>query len=468
MATRLERSAPVAAHVAGESLVRRWLAYLATPVDGSSLALFRICFGAIMLWEVWRYFSNGWIARYYIDPSFFFSYIPFIRPWPGDWMYVHFLGLGLLAALIACGLFYRLAAWLFFLGFSYVFLLDKTQYLNHFYLISLVSLMMAIVPAQRRWSLDSLRDKRSTDGKVPRWSLHILRAHIVIVYFFGGIAKLNDDWLRGEPIGSWLLARADMPLVGPLLALPATGLLFAYGGLLIDFSVGWLLLWRRTFWLGAAVALVFNITNAMVFSIGIFPYFMLAALVLFPRPDWPRRLLGQQHADTRRGRRAATTPSQPVQLGRGQLALLALLHVYLLVQLALPLRHWLYPGDVNWTEEGHRFAWRMKLRDKDVDFVMLATDPRSGERWAVEPRDYLTNRQYSKMVARPDMIHQFAHYVADLHEREAGVRPQIQVRAFASLNDRPAEDLIDTNVDLAAQPWTLGPASWIKHATLGR
>lgn len=33
-------------------------------------------------------------------------------------------------------------------------------------------------------------------------------------------------------------------------------------------------------------------------------------------------------------------------------------------QILYPLRHHLYPGDVTWNELGHRYSWRMKLRDK--------------------------------------------------------------------------------------------------------
>jgi len=455
MAQTQPLAAGVSASQTRPALHTRWLAYLTTPVDGASLALFRIGFGLIMAWEVWRYFSKGWIARYYIEPTFFFSYLPFIRPWPGNGMYWHFWLLGFLALLIALGLYYRLAASLFFLSFSFVFLLDKTQYLNHFYLICLVSLLMSSVPAQRCWSLDAAGN--GGDGRVPRWSLHALRAQIVIVYVFGGIAKLNADWLRGEPIGSWLQSRADIPLLGELFLLPFAGLLFAYGGLLIDLSAGFLLLWRRTFWLGVLIALVFNLLNATIFQIGIFPFFMLAALALFPRPDWPRLLYA-------RIPRLGPPLSPAASITRGSLLLIGLLHVYFAAQLLLPLRHWLYPGDVNWTEEGHRFSWRMMLRDKDVDFQMFARNPATGEQWEVYPEAWLSPRQASKMVSRPDMIHQFAHYVADTYQRETGVRPVITVQTSAVLNDRPARPLIDPEADLAAQPWTLGPASWIVRA----
>src|SRR5688572_22319484 len=93
------------------------------PVDIASLVFFRIAFGLIMVWEVYRYFAMDRVRRYYIQPEFFFSYFGFdwVKPWPGDGMHLHFVVLGLLGLFIALGLFYRVSAVLFFLGFTYVF-----------------------------------------------------------------------------------------------------------------------------------------------------------------------------------------------------------------------------------------------------------------------------------------------------------------------------------------------------------
>lgn len=143
----------------------------------------------------------------------------------------------------------------------------------------------------------------------------------------------------------------------------------------------------------------------------------------------------------------------------GSKALLVLLHLYVLVQIAVPLRHW--PGDVNWTEEGHRFAWRMKLRDKTADIALYATDPHTSARWRIDLEAWLTRRQIANMATRPDMILQYAHHVADQQQALTGRRPIITAHVTASLNGRPAQVLIDPTVNLAAQPMTLWPATWI-------
>jgi len=137
----------------------RLLRRLLEPVDVASLVYFRIAFAAIMVWECWRYLSKGRIGRYFIEPDFHFTYHGFewVQPWPGDGMYVHFAVMAVLALMIGLGLLYRLAAFLFFLAFSYVFLLEQATYLNHFYFVILVSVTMIFVPAHRAFSLDAWR-----------------------------------------------------------------------------------------------------------------------------------------------------------------------------------------------------------------------------------------------------------------------------------------------------------------------
>ena len=261
-------------------------ARLFAPVDIASLACFRIVFGAIMLWEVIRYFSHGWIERYFITPTFHFTFYGFgwVQPWPGDGMYWHFFALGVLALLIMVGFLYRLSAALFFLGFTYVFLLDQARYLNHFYLVCLLSLLMVLIPAHRALSVDALARPSLRAATAPAWALWLLRAQVGLVYFYAGVAKLNGDWLRGEPIRDWLAYRTDFPIIGPLFTQEPVMWMFAYGGLLLDLLLAPLLLWRRTRWFAFALAVLFHLLNAGLFSIGIFPWLMIAATVMFFPP----------------------------------------------------------------------------------------------------------------------------------------------------------------------------------------
>ena len=433
---------------------------LFAPVDILSLVYFRIAFGAIMLWEVYRYFDHGWIARYWITPTLHFAYYGFdwVRPWGGSGMYLHWVALGALAILIMLGLAYRISATLFFLGFTYAFLLEQARYLNHFYLICLISFLMIFIPAHRAASLDALWRPSIRSQTAPAWALWLLRAQIGIAYFYGGVAKLNADWLRGEPFRMWLARRTDFPLIGSLFTEEWMVSLFNYGGLLFDLLLVPFLLWRRTRLFAFGVAVLFHLMNARLFSIGIFPWFMIAATALFFPPDWPRRLLVRWWPALTPG---PPEPPVPASLHQRQHAALVLFALYLIVQCLVPLRHYLYPGNVSWTEDGHRFAWHMKLRDKDASALFVVTDPSGEEAWVVDPSDHLRSWQEDEMSSRPDMILQFAHYLADEMRKVGHVQVEVRAIVEASLNGREPQLLIDPTVDLAREPRTLKPASWI-------
>ena len=436
-----------------------WRARLATrlaaPIDGASIGAFRIAFGAILLFEVFDYFRRGWIARYWIDPDWHFSYWGFewVRAWPGSGMHWHFAALAALAACIALGLATRAAAALFCAGFSYVFLIDQARYMNHLYLVCLLAGLLAIVPAGRALSLDALRRRDARSPCVPRWALDLLRAQFAIVYVFGGLAKLNPDWISGAPMRLVLAGVPPLGALEPLQASEWAVRFFSLGGLAFDLSIVPALLWRRSRPWAVAASLCFHLSNAWMFRIGIFPWLMLAATTLFLEPDWPRRAMARLRLPARPPK-APGAPDPPPDW------LLAVLALLLAVQLLLPLRHLLYPGDPSWTEEGHRFAWRMKLHVKQAarPHVEIVAD---GRRLAVDVDAHLARWQSLRMATRPELIHQFCRHLADV-VRAGGAR---QVQCFAdvrvALNGRPLRPLVDPRIDLAAEPRSWLPAAWI-------
>jgi len=325
----------------------------------------------------------------------------------------------------------------------------------------LISFLLIFIPAHRSASVDAWLRPRLHRNEAPTWTLWILRAQLVVVYFYAGVAKINADWLRGEPMRMWLARREDLTLLGPLgrlLTEEWVVYLFTYGGLLLDLLIAPLLLWRRSRPYALAAVIVFHLLNAVLFQIGIFPWFMIAATLLFLPPDWPRRICNwPKGAD-------AFPQEVPLRTHRVR-PTLAPLAVYLFIQIVVPLRHLLYPGSVHWTEEGHRFSWHMKLRDKKGDADFHLNDPDTGKTWTVNPRRRLSATQVSKMSSRPDMILQFAHFLA-MEQRDKG-RSRIEVRAevMVSLNGREPAPLVDPTVDLAAQARTLAHVSWILPLT---
>ena len=409
-----------------------------------------------MFWQAYRYLAHGWVRRYWIEPKFYFTYYGFswVHPWPGNGMYIHWAILGLLALFIAVGFCYRFSAILFFLGFTYSFLLDETNYLNHFYLICLLSFLLIFLPANRAMAIDAWLKPGSRAHTTPVWTLWLMRAQIGVVYFFAGVAKLSPDWLGGETIRAFIQSyRISLPLIRQ----EWTPYLLTYGGLLVDLLLAPALLWRRTRLAAFCVATTFHLLNAHFFSIGVFPWLSIAATSLFLSPSWPRKFVGLIFP-------IATSPvpsAEPLPNERKQLVIFSLVSLYIAVQVLIPLRHFLYPGPTDWTYQGHRFSWRMLLLDRTPSSEFLVTDPNAGTTVRIDPIKFLTPRQLDKMGARPDMVLQFAHHLAAILPR-AGPKPlQVRARVLLSLNDRKPQLLIDPNVDLAAEKRSLWPARWI-------
>ena len=492
--------------------MRRVLARLLfSRVDIASLVVFRIAFGAIVIWEVTRYLERGWVLRYYVDPVYRFPYEHFewVPSLPALPMIGAFAFLGLCGFCQMAGLFYRPASVLVFLGLAYVFLLEQAVYLNHFYLVVLIGFLMILIPAHHAQSLDVVQRRVPARDWAPGWSLWLLRFQLGIVYFFGGIAKLNRDWLiEGEPLRHWLKDATGFPLVGPLFDEPWAPYVVGWSGLVIDLGAPFLLLHRRTRPFMFSALLAFHFINDRLFSIGIFPWFAIIATTIFFPPDWPRRL-----AETYRVRRGAilagagiallfgtfmhggielvpalvaalggalvvwtflegfgrapearaVAPSEPLPASRGRPILVAFLAGWVAIQILLPLRHLVIPGDVAWTEEGHRFSWRMKLRSKYGLTKFYAYDPTTQRGEEIRIDTLLNEKQYDEMNGRPHMIVQFARYLDRRLKAEGKTGWEIRVTAYAIVNYGPPGLIIDPRVDLARQSYSeFRHQSWIR------
>lgn len=423
----------------------RLLRVAGEPVDAASLLFFRIAFGVLMAFECARYLAFGWVHDYWIRPDFHFKYYGFewVHAWPGDGMVVHFVVLILAALAVALGAFYRVAIVVFTLAFSYVFLLDQSQYLNHFYAIILFAGLLVLMPANADASIDARRDPGIRSTTVPVWTIWALRAQMAFIYAWGGVAKLNADWWGGQPLTMWL----QMSDYLPEFMKGGAGLYLSWGGALFDLLIVPALLWSRTRNIAVVVAILFHLGNAWMFHIGIFPWMSIAATLIFLEPD---------HAVFRRSIGKLRLASQSVRGGM-RLVVVVVLGIWLLSQVVLPLRPFLYDNHVHWSEDGHRFSWHMKVRSKDA-FGHFWVEPVGQPRYRVDPLEHLTERQAHKMFARPDMILQYAHFLADRH----GPGTKVFAQVFAGLNGRDPSMLVDDEVDLAREPRTLGPMRWIE------
>ena len=440
--------------------MNRLLAWLREPVDGASLAVFRIAFGAILLWDVFRHWPR--IQRLFLDSlenpggGFQFKYYgwEWVPALPGSSIYALFAVIGLASIGILLGLFYRTACIVFLITFSWQFFIEQANYLNHFYLVILYAVCLLLVPADRVWSLR----RGECNNWIPRWSLLGLMIMTEIVLLYAGLVKLNSDWLTGWPLKFWFASRADEhALIGPLLATPHFAILGAWYATVLHLLGAPLLFFKKTRLPVFCLYALFHLSNAAVFSIGIFPWMTLCATTLFFAPNWPRRWLGLVTGKFQPGPRP-----ERIELPLEK-TLLVLFGIFLVYNILMPMRPLVYPGPVAWTEEGHRFSWRMKLRDKEGRVKFRVLDPDTGKTWQVNPAIWLTRRQFEKMPARPDMILQFAHHLDKVWQEKYRVSdPVVTVLAMSSLNLRELAILIDPERDLSVIARNLEPADWIQ------
>lgn len=427
-------------------------------IDPASLVVFRVVYGLMAAVSAGRFLWYGWVDRFFYQREFFFQFPGFewVAPLPAPGMHVLFALLLVAGLAVAAGLFYRVGLAVFLLGFTYVGLIDTTNYLNHYWLFRFVGFLMLFMPLGATASFDAWR--RKGDPPAYRgWMVWTLRLQLGLVYFFAGVAKLNWDWLvRGQPLEIWLNARTHLPGIGPYLAADWLPHVMSVAGALFDLSVAFLLVVPVTRPFAYLAVVGFHGATGFLFNIGMFPVIMIGITTIFFEPDWPRRWLPDRLSGAVRSSTAVGTLTP-----RRRRWVIAGLAGWFALQLALPLRPLLYPGNVLWTQEGFRFAWRVKLVERGGSLTYRVRDPESGESWVVHPSRYLTRRQTELASADPAKILQLAHRIAaDFREKghsDVAVYADVQV----SLNGRPSRRLIDPDVDLADQPRSVWPKEWI-------
>ena len=210
---------------------------LGREVDPASLVVFRVFFGLLATAAAIRFVAKGWVQSLLIEPEFHFSWFSFaVVPSP-EVLYGLFAVQAFAGLCIAAGRWVRLSLGSWVVSFVFIELLDKSLYLNHYVLFSIVGITLFFSP------IGTLRWTHSSRG-APQWLLWMLRLQFASVYFWAGVHKINVDWLlRGEPLATWLQAHSELPWVGPFLAQEGTALAMSWAGMLFDLTVPFLLLW---------------------------------------------------------------------------------------------------------------------------------------------------------------------------------------------------------------------------------
>ena len=436
------------------------------PLSIAPLITFRVLFGFIMLVSIIRFAYRGWIYELYIEPKYFFTFLGFewVQPLGAVGMYTIFGVMAISALAIMLGGFYRTATIVFFLSFSYVELIDKSNYLNHYYFVSIMSFLLIFVPAHRSFSLDVLRKPQLALKNVPAWTINIFKLQLVIVYFYAGLAKLNPDWLlNAMPLKIWLPSKSHLPLIGWVFNYEWSAYVFSWFGAIYDLTVAFFLLNRFTrIWAYAAV-LAFHIMTAILFQIGMFPYIMMLLTLIFFSASFHEKLLnGIRQVFGFTALFSKEEGIMEINSAKSQPKwILTLLIPFMLFQIVFPFRYVLYPGNLFWTEQGYRFSWRVMLMEKAGYAVFHVRDAASEKREQVRNYDYLTQNQEKMMSTQPDMILQFAHIIRDDYKNKGFIDPVVTVESYVTLNGRRSKPLIDPNVNLAAIENSIWHKDWI-------
>ncbi|MBY0586125.1 HTTM domain-containing protein, partial [bacterium] len=476
--------------------------WLGTPVSGMSLAMMRIGFGAVQLWQTWEFIrpiadgSMSTLEYLYTgkDAVWNFPYPNFewIVPLPEPGTSIAFALLGLSSLMLLIGLLTPVAAIVNGLLFTYAWMLEANWWNNHYYLTSLVALMLALTPCSRCLSIDRWLSRcrsnvgTQTDGVIPFWCILWFRAQLYVVYTFAAIVKMNPDWLMGEPPRFWfrsqlaaqplaqVLSPETMQSVFAFLRSEPVVYSFVWGGIVFDLLIGAMLCIRRTQVLGLVLMVMFHATNFWVFMIGAFPAMAISSTLIFLDPDWPLRLWAWIKRPTFRapdpgwmmlgmlivpllgavlGWRIPPSPKpnpSPPRFRVGWYVPVGLL-LWMTMQVLLPWRHLTIPGDVHWTLEGSRFSWQVMARAQ-VGLVRYRLEDPS---WKTDPPQALGDWPTLDGMPPTRLYHDTDFPRADLtHWPEVVIIHEPIVRERIFLNPQSAEFASETGVrERARQIW---------------
>lgn len=424
--------------------------YLRHPVGIAPLVIFRIAFGALMFLSISRFIFKGWVYNMYILPKMFFPYYGFewVKPLGATGMYLLFILLLIASLGILLGCLYRFSAILFFILFTYVELIDKTNYLNHYYFVSLVSFIIIFLPANANFSIDNKIKKQTEALYVPRIYIFVLQLQMFIVYFFAGIAKLNYDWLfEAQPLKIWLPAFSHFPVIGGLMEKEWLPFLFCWIGCIYDLAIGFFLFNKRTVNIAYIFVVIFHLATALFFNIGMFPYIMMTITIIFFREEFHFKILNFLKKITKyRILENRSTTLFPVRK-----ILLAACVVFFAVQFFLPFRYLLYPGKLFWTEQGYRFSWRVMLMEKAGTAFFYVKDKTSGREIEIDNKHYLTYVQEKMMATQPDMMIDYAKFLKKEYEKKGFTDPVIRAQSYVTINGSGSREFINDTVDLSKQ-----------------
>ena len=415
-------------------------------IDNSPLIIFRIFFGILISLECFGAIATGWVNRNLISPKYTFPFIDFefLRPLPGNGMYFYFVLMGLLGLFIAIGFKYRASIISFTVLWTVTYLMQKTAYNNHYYLLILISLIMCFFPAERSRSYDVKMNPELESNSMYAYIKWIVVLQLFIVYVYASVAKLYGDWLDFSTIAVLMHSKKNYWLVGDILQEPWIHSIIGSVGILFDLLIVPALLWKPTRKIAFFLSLFFHLFNSIIFQIGIFPYLSIAFSVFFFEPETIRKIFFKTKSAF-----SSTYTTPPTYSN----TLILSATIYFIIQLVLPIRHHAIADDVLWTEEGHRMSWRMMLRSRQGKGRFKVVDKDTKEVFIIKPKDYVSRGQERKIFAYPDFAWQFAQYLKKEFKKEDRNVSVYMENSKISINRKPYVPFIDSSTDLADEIW---------------
>lgn len=414
-------------------------------IDNTGLVLFRVVFGFLIATEAFGAILTGWVRRTLVDTPFTFNFIgfDFLQNLQGPGMYYFFAIMGIFGIFVMLGYKYRVSMFIYALMWTAVYLMQKSSYNNHYYLMMLLCWIMVFLPANRWFSLDARQNPAIKSPAMPRWVLLVLILQVWIVYTFASVAKFYPDWLDASMTALLMAGKDDYWLIGDFLQLNWVHWCIAYVGILFDLLIVPLMLWKRTRLAGFIISVFFHLFNSIIFQIGIFPYMSIAFALFFFSPEiLQKRFLPKKTLYT----------AGEIRVPKHKNLFIGLFSVYFLFQLGLPLRHWLYKDDVLWTEEGHRLSWRMMLRSKSGTLNVYVMDKATGKKERYNFSKLLGVKQQAAVRTKPDLMWQLAQKIHKI-EMQKGRDVAVYMESMVRVNHGDYHRFIDPEVDLAAEKW---------------
>jgi len=381
--------------------------YLAVETSALTLSLFRIIFGSILFIQSIYWVGIGFIQENIINPSLLFPFIESLRPLSDNLMKYGLNGVLIISSiLIITNKFYRIGLILYLFSFSYLWLLCQGFFNNHYYLFSIFCFLL-LFPK----SIFSTTEK----VRVPKVYLFSIQVLIVAVYIIAGINKLNPYWLFDLQPMKYVLGEIGFNNTSFFIVF------FSYVGLFFDLFIGPLLLLKKTRFFAILTAICFHLMNFVIFilangEIGVFPFVMIATLILF---------LDAEKLESKKLKPNARILVR--QIFNKKIA--SFLAVFLFLQIIVPFRHIFFKGYVDYNCIGQRFSWRLKNMYKEakpgiIDFTLLINNKKNIVEVAkfdfsgnfvsipITSKDtvklYLTTKQKTNLLYYPNMIPVFA------------------------------------------------------------